>query len=103
MTKRSSSLASRRPNRYVESGLIVHHDVYNDANDSHMLHPVSVAAKRVLKVDEIQVLADGGYVEDALEILRGHLGGEAITPTPRRSRVASERASRWRRRSSAAP
>ena len=33
----------------VKSGLIVHHDVYNDANDSHMLHPVSVAAKKVLK------------------------------------------------------
>ena len=25
----------------VESGLIVHHDVYNDANDSHLLHPMS--------------------------------------------------------------
>ena len=35
----------------VESGLIVHHDVYNDANDSHMLHPVSVAAKKVLEVE----------------------------------------------------
>ena len=44
----------------VESGLIVHHDVYNDANDSHMLHPVSVAAKKVLEVDQIQVLTDGG-------------------------------------------
>jgi hypothetical protein len=28
----------------VESGLIVHHDVFNDANDSHLLHPMSVAA-----------------------------------------------------------
>jgi hypothetical protein len=37
----------------VESGLIVHHDVYNDANDSHMLHPVCVAAKKVLEVDQL--------------------------------------------------
>ena len=29
----------------VESGLIVHHDVYNDANDSHLLHHMGVAAK----------------------------------------------------------
>jgi hypothetical protein len=32
----------------VESGLIVHHDVYNDANDSHPLHPMSVAALSIL-------------------------------------------------------
>lgn len=53
----------------VQSGLIVHHDVYNDANDSHMLHPVSMAAKKVLKVDQIQVLTDGGY-SNAEEIAR---------------------------------
>jgi transposase len=40
----------------VESGLIVHHEVYNDANDSHLLHP-----KKVLELDQIQVLTDGGY------------------------------------------
>jgi hypothetical protein len=59
----------------VESGLIVHHDVHNDANDSHLLHPMSVGAKEVLEVDQIQVLMDGG------------------TRTPRRSLVASGRAS----------
>ena len=53
----------------VESGLIVHHDVYNDANDSHMLHPMTVAAKKVLEVDQIQVLTDGGY-SNAEEIAR---------------------------------
>ncbi|MDQ0390293.1 transposase [Labrys monachus] len=53
----------------VDSGLIVHHDVSNDANDSPMLHPVSVAAKKVLEVDQIQVLTGGGY-SNAAEIAR---------------------------------
>ena len=69
----------------VKSGLIVHHDIYNDANNSHMLHLVSVAAKKVLEVDQIQVLTTAG------------------TPMLRKSLVANERALRWPPRSSAAP
>jgi len=53
----------------VESGLIVHHDVCNDANDSHLLHPMSVAAKKVLEIDELHVLTDGGY-SNAVEVAR---------------------------------
>ena len=53
----------------VESGLIVHHDVCNDANDSHLLHPMSVAAKEALEADELHVLTDGGY-SNALEVAR---------------------------------
>lgn len=53
----------------VESGLIIHHDVYNDANDSHLLHPMSVATKEVLEVEKLQVLTDGGY-SNAEEIAR---------------------------------
>ena len=53
----------------VESGLIIHHDVCNDANDSHMLHPMSVAAKDVLEADELHVLTDGGY-SNAVEVSR---------------------------------
>ena len=53
----------------VESGMIVHHDVYNDANDSHLLHPMSVATKEVLGVEKLQVLTDGGY-SNAEEIAR---------------------------------
>lgn len=53
----------------VESGLIVHHDVYNDANDSRLLHPMSVAAKQVLEAEEIHVLTDGGY-SNAEEVAR---------------------------------
>lgn len=53
----------------VESGLIVHHDVYNDANDSRLLHPMSLATKEVLEVEKLQVLTDGGY-SNAEEIAR---------------------------------
>jgi transposase len=45
----------------VDSGLIIHHDVANEANDSQLLHPMSVATVQVLDVDQFSVLADGGY------------------------------------------
>jgi transposase len=45
----------------VDSGLIVHHDVANEANDSRLLHPMSRATMDVLQVDRLTVLADGGY------------------------------------------
>jgi transposase len=77
----------------VASGLIVHHDVYNDANDSHLLHPMSVAAKAVLEVDQLQVLTDGGYsnseeiarcerenIEVAAPIKRGAMNSEHFRP-----------------------
>ena len=53
----------------VESGIIVHHDVFNDANDSHLLHPMSVGAKEVLEADHLHVLTDGGY-SNAEEVAR---------------------------------
>ena len=53
----------------VESGFIVHHDVSNDANDSHLLHPMSVAAKEVLDAEQLHVLTDGGY-SNAEEVAR---------------------------------
>lgn len=78
----------------VESGLIIHHDVCNDANDSHLLHPMSAAAKDVLEADELHVLTDGGYSnaaevsrceEDAIvvsaPIKRGAMNSEHFRPT----------------------
>ncbi|MDH0369832.1 MULTISPECIES: IS1182 family transposase [Hyphomicrobiales] len=73
----------------VESGLIVHHDVYNDANDSHMLYPVSVAAKKVLEVDQIQVLTDGGY-SNAEEIARCEREGIAVAAPIKRGAMNSD-------------
>lgn len=80
----------------VESGLIVHHDVCNDANDSHMLHPVSVAAKKVLEVDKTQVLTDGGY-SNAEEIARREREGiEVVAPIKRGAFTAVARRHRMR-------
>jgi transposase len=45
----------------VESGLIIHHDVASEANDSQLLHPMALATMDVLEVDNLNVLADGGY------------------------------------------
>lgn len=73
----------------VGSGLIVHHDVYNDANDSHLLHPVSVAAKKVLEVNQIQVLTDGGY-SNAEEIARCEREGIEVAAPFKRGAMNSD-------------
>jgi IS5 family transposase len=78
----------------VDSGLIIHHDVANEANDSQHLHPMSMAAMEVLQVDEVKVLADGGYsnaqavaqcerdsVEVATPIKRGAMSTDFFRPT----------------------
>ncbi len=77
----------------TDSGLIVHHDVYNEANDSHLLYPMAVATKEVLKVDHIQVVTDGGYsnaeevarceqdaIEVAAPIKRGAMNSDHFRP-----------------------
>jgi transposase len=77
----------------VDSGLIIHHDVANEANDSQLLHPMSMATMAVLQVDELRVLADGGYsnaqavaqcerdsVEVAAPIKRGAMSTDFFRP-----------------------
>jgi hypothetical protein len=54
----------------VDSGLIVHHDVANEANDSQLLHPMSMATMEVLEIDELKVLVDGGYPNASVTMLR---------------------------------
>ncbi len=78
----------------VDSGLIIHHDVANEANDSQLLHPMSVATMEVLEVERLKVLADGGYsnaqavaecerdnVEVAAPIKRGAMSTDFFRPT----------------------
>lgn len=78
----------------VDSGLIIHHDVASEANDSQLLHPMSVAAMEVLEVETLKVLADGGYsnaqavaecerdnVEVAAPIKRGAMSTDFFRPT----------------------
>lgn len=78
----------------VESGLIIHRDVANEMNDRQLLHPMSMAAMEVLQVEELKVLADGGYskaqavaqcerdnIEVAAPIKRGAMSTDFFRPT----------------------
>jgi transposase len=65
----------------VESGLIVDHDVFNDANDSHMLRLMALAAKEVLEAGELHVLTDDGYSNAVV----ARCEAEAITGSARSS------------------
>jgi transposase len=64
----------------IESGLIIHNDVANEANDSQLLHPMAIAAKQVLDVDQLEVLADGGY-SNAQEVARCEQDGVRVAAT----------------------
>jgi transposase len=44
-----------------EHGLIIHHEVTNEATDNRQLQPMSEAAKAVLDQDKLTVVADAGY------------------------------------------
>jgi hypothetical protein len=73
----------------VESGLIIHHDVFNDANDSQLLYPMSTGAKRVLGCSEIHVLTDGGY-SNAEEIARCERDAIIVSAPIKRGAMNSE-------------
>lgn len=73
----------------VGSGLIVHHDVFNDANDSHMLHPMSVATREVLAADALHVLTDGGY-SNAEEVARCERDAIMVSAPIKRGAMKSE-------------
>lgn len=73
----------------VGSGLIVHHDVFNDANDSHMLHPMSMATRDVLDTDSLHVLTDGGY-SNAAEVARCERDAIMISAPIKRGAMSSE-------------
>jgi transposase len=45
----------------ADTGLIVHHEVTQDAGDNRQLLPMAVQAKAVLGQDQLTVLADAGY------------------------------------------
>jgi transposase len=73
----------------VESGLIIHHDVSNEANDSQLLHPMSVAVKGVLETDELHVLTDGGY-SNAKEVARCESEAITVSAPIKRGAMSSE-------------
>lgn len=73
----------------VESGLIVHHDVFNNANDSGLLHPMSTGAQRVLDCGKLHVLTDGGY-SNAEEVARCERDAITVSAPIKRGAMNSE-------------
>ena len=49
----------------ADTGLIVHHEVTDEATDNRMLHPMASATKAVLQRDVLMVVADAGYSNGA--------------------------------------
>jgi transposase len=45
----------------AETGLILHHEVTDEATDNRMLHPMAGATKEMLERDALTVVADAGY------------------------------------------
>ena len=45
----------------TETGLIVHHDLTDEATDNRQLEPMAREAKAVLQSEQLDVLADSGY------------------------------------------
>jgi hypothetical protein len=68
---RWASARGRRPSYNVQTavdadtGLIVHHAVTNEPNDTRQLHPMPKAAKEALGFERLTVVADAGYSNGA--------------------------------------
>lgn len=60
--------AGRKPPSYnvqtavdAETGLIIHHEVTTEPNDSRLLHPMAMVTKEMLGEVQLTVVADAGY------------------------------------------
>ncbi|TKT69068.1 IS1182 family transposase, partial [Aquamicrobium sp. LC103] len=49
----------------ADTGLIIHHEVTDEATDNRMLHPIATATKQVLDCEALTVVADAGYSNGA--------------------------------------
>jgi transposase len=49
----------------ADTGLILHHEVTDEATDNRMLHPMAEATKQVLEREALTVVADAGYSNGA--------------------------------------
>jgi transposase len=68
--------------------LIVHHQVTNEVTDRNQLHPMAVAARRALAVEQLEVVADKGYSNGAA---LARCEADGITPyVPRQHTVNNQ-------------
>jgi transposase len=49
----------------ADTGLVLHHEVTDEATDNRMLHPMAEATREVLERDGLTVVADAGYSNGA--------------------------------------
>ena len=61
----------------ADTGLILHHEVTDEATDNRMLHPMAEATKQVLEREALMVVADAGYSNGAQA---SACEADAITP-----------------------
>ena len=74
----------------TEHHLIVTHEVTNDGSDRAQLANMASQAKKVLKIDELEAVADRGYFSGE-EILTCHNAGITVTlPKPMTSNAKAE-------------
>lgn len=89
----------------ADTGLIVHHTVTNEPNDTRQLHPMAKAAKEVLGVERLTVATDAGYsngaaVRDFHRFARGgRPRADPMTPKGREGKALHYRGHRERLRS----
>jgi transposase len=81
---------SRKPPSYnvqtvvdAETGLIIHHEVTTEPTDNRLLYPMAKATKNVLGVENLTVVADGGYSNGAAAAACEADGITACAPTNR--------------------
>ena len=67
----------------ADTGLIVHHAVTNEPNDTRQLHPMAKAAKEALGFERLTVVADAGYSNGAAAAACEADGITACAPTNR--------------------
>jgi transposase len=67
----------------ADTGLIVHHAVTSEPNDTRQLHPMAKAAKEALGFERLTVVADAGYSNGAAAAACEADGITACTPANR--------------------
>ena len=78
---------SRRPTTWtavdVDTGLIVHHEVTSEPNDTRQLYPMAKATKNTLGISNLTVVADAGYSSGTAAAACEADGITACVPTNR--------------------
>lgn len=67
----------------ADSGLVVYHDVTDEAGDNRQLQPMAEASKSILQTDSLAVVADAGYSNGEQQAACESQGIEVAVPSNR--------------------